>query len=108
MSLELLQWQCRRLGPQDALIGAALDAQLAHLRPDWSVVDQALQADFRFSNFQRTMAFVNAVAAIAHEQDHHPDMRVGYGHCQLRFATHSAGGITLNDLACAARVNALR
>jgi 4a-hydroxytetrahydrobiopterin dehydratase len=54
------------------------------------------------------MAFVNAQAWIAHAEDHHPDAAFGYNHCTLRFCTHSAGGVTLNDLICAAKVDALR
>ena len=53
------------------------------------------------------MAFVNAVAWIAHRQDHHPDMTLGFGHCELRYTTHSADGLTLKDFICAARVDAL-
>nr|VFJ51919.1 MAG: Pterin 4 alpha carbinolamine dehydratase [Candidatus Kentron sp. DK]VFJ53913.1 MAG: Pterin 4 alpha carbinolamine dehydratase [Candidatus Kentron sp. DK] len=29
---------------------------------------------FRFKDFYQTMAFVNAVAWIAHGEDHHPDL----------------------------------
>ena len=43
----------------------------------------------------------------AHREDHHPDFQVGYSHCTLGFHTHSAGGITVNDFICAAKVDAL-
>lgn len=62
---------------------------------------------FGFANFYQTMAFVNAVAEIAHAQDHHPDMMVGYDAVTVSFTTHSAGGLTLNDFICAAQVSAL-
>ena len=52
-------------------------------------------------------AFVNAVAWIAHREDHHPDMAFGYHRCTLRLNTHSVGGISLNDFICAAQVDAL-
>jgi 4a-hydroxytetrahydrobiopterin dehydratase len=48
------------------------------------------------------------VAAIADNEDHHPQMVVEYGRCTLRFDTHSAGGITVNDFICAAKIDALR
>jgi len=47
------------------------------------------------------------VAWIANRQDHHPDLDVHYNRCGVVFTTHDAGGITLNDLVCAARVEAL-
>jgi len=53
------------------------------------------------------MAFVNAVAWIANQQDHHPDLTVGYGKAGVLFATHSVGGLSENDFICAAKVNAL-
>ena len=53
------------------------------------------------------MAFVNALAWIAHSEDHHPDLEVGYRHCRVRFSTHSVGGLSENDFICAARVDAL-
>ena len=62
---------------------------------------------FGFANFYQTMAFVNAVAEIAHAQDHHPDMMVGYDAVTVSFTTHSAGGLTVNDFICAAQVSAL-
>ncbi|HEY5366667.1 MAG TPA: 4a-hydroxytetrahydrobiopterin dehydratase [Casimicrobiaceae bacterium] len=82
-------------------------AKLGRVLPDWSVTDGALVRSYTFDDFHHTMAFVNAVAWIAHREDHHPDLDVGYGRCTLRWSTHSAGGITRNDFICAARVEAL-
>jgi 4a-hydroxytetrahydrobiopterin dehydratase len=53
------------------------------------------------------MAFVNALAYIAHQEDHHPDLWVSYNRCEVAFNTHSAGGISVNDLICAAKLNRL-
>ena len=53
------------------------------------------------------MAFVNAVAWVAHVEDHHPELLVSYGGCRVRFNTHSVGGISVNDFICAAKVDAL-
>lgn len=62
---------------------------------------------FQFKGFYRTMAFVNAVAWIANQQGHHPDMEVSYNRAIIHFQTHEAGGITNNDIICAQLVNAL-
>jgi 4a-hydroxytetrahydrobiopterin dehydratase len=53
------------------------------------------------------MAFVNAVAWIAHREDHHPDIAFGYNRVRVRFNTHSVHGISINDFICAAKVEAL-
>jgi 4a-hydroxytetrahydrobiopterin dehydratase len=68
----------------------------------------AIEKTFVFKNFLRTMAFVNAIAYIAEQQDHHPELLVHYGSCSVRFNTHDVQGITQTDFACAALVDALQ
>lgn len=91
--------------------GAPLqDAEMAPLLaevPLWEVGEGALQREFRFDDFHRTMAFVNLLAWVAHQQDHHPDVHFGYNRCTVRWSTHSVGGLSLNDFICAARLDAL-
>jgi 4a-hydroxytetrahydrobiopterin dehydratase len=75
--------------------------------PGWDVVDERLTKTFRFANYYETMAFANALAYVAHRQDHHPDLSVHYDRAVVAWSTHDAGGITLNDCICAAKVEAL-
>ena len=63
--------------------------------------------EFRFSNFEQTMNFVNAVADIARQEDHHPVLQVGYNHCLVNYSTHSLGGISAKDFNCALRIDEL-
>lgn len=81
----------------------ALSAALPSL-PGWAQVADRIAKTFRFANYHETIAFVNAVAWIAHRADHHPDLSVHYNRCIVSWSTHDAGGITGNDLTCAARV----
>jgi len=82
---------------------------LTQLHGDWSLNDDAteIRRDFSFKGFYRTMGFVNAVAWVANMEDHHPDLEVGWGHCLVRFSTHSISGLSENDFICAAKVDAL-
>jgi 4a-hydroxytetrahydrobiopterin dehydratase len=89
-----------------ALAAAEIEALLATL-PGWTLERGAIEKRWRFDNFHRTMAFVNALAWIAHVEDHHPDVSFGYNHATVRFNTHSVNGISRNDMICAARVDAL-
>lgn len=66
-----------------------------------------ISKDYKFADFYETIAFVNALAYIANQEDHHPDLVVSYNKCNVAFTTHDAGGLTENDFICAARVNAL-
>ncbi|WP_296943676.1 4a-hydroxytetrahydrobiopterin dehydratase [uncultured Massilia sp.] len=101
----LLERHCAHGAPAlDAAAVAALHAQV----PDWSIDGDALARRFAFRDFHETMAFVNALAWIAHREDHHPDLHVGYDRCTVRFTTHSAGNaLSANDFICAARTDAL-
>lgn len=74
---------------------------------DWKRDGNAIVKTYRFANYHETMAFVNAGAWIAHRTDHHPDLEVGYNRAVVRYSTHSAGGLTDRDFACAARLDAL-
>jgi 4a-hydroxytetrahydrobiopterin dehydratase len=67
----------------------------------------AIEKTFSFANYFETIAFVNAVAMVAHVQDHHPDLSVHYNRCVVRFNTHDVGGISSTDIDCATRVDAL-
>jgi len=66
-----------------------------------------ISKEYKFADFYETIAFVNALAYIANQEDHHPDLTVSYDKCTVAFSTHDAGGLTENDFICAARVNAL-
>jgi 4a-hydroxytetrahydrobiopterin dehydratase len=101
----------RRCAPADG--GRSLDAGAARdllARLEGWEMDAAakeIRRSFEFGNFHETMAFVNAVAWVAHREDHHPDLEVGYGRCAVRFSTHSVGGLSENDFICAAKIDAL-
>lgn len=79
--------------------------------PGWRLhgdgADVAIEKTFRFENFLKTMAFANAIAYIAEQQDHHPEMLLTYSSCSVRFNTHDVQGVSRTDFECAALVDAL-
>jgi 4a-hydroxytetrahydrobiopterin dehydratase len=90
-----------------ALDDAACAALLPQV-PGWAIIDGKLQTSFTFKNYYETIAFVNALAWVSHQQDHHPDLMVSYKLCAVSYGTHSAGGaVSSNDFICAARASAL-
>ncbi|MGA9343186.1 MAG: 4a-hydroxytetrahydrobiopterin dehydratase [Rhodanobacteraceae bacterium] len=106
---QLRQQHCEpRKGKEHALASTDVERYLSIL-PNWKRAADGTEIikTFKFKNFYRTMAFVNAVAWIANSEDHHPDMEVGYGGCTVRYSTHDVGGISLNDFICAAKVETL-
>ena len=100
-----------------ALTATQIIAKLAHLN-GWKLsggdADShgnaqtvAIEKTFTFANYFETIAFVNAVAFVAHSQDHHPDMLVNYNRCVVRFNTHDVKGISQTDFDCATQIDAL-
>ncbi|MDF1486140.1 4a-hydroxytetrahydrobiopterin dehydratase [Ramlibacter sp. H39-3-26] len=93
-----------------ALTATEIVAMLAQLQ-GWALhgdgTDVAIEKTFHFANYFETLAFVNAVAMVAHVQDHHPDLSVHYNRCVVRFNTHDVGGLSATDFDCAGRVDAL-
>lgn len=75
--------------------------------PGWSILDDRIEKTFGFDDFHATVGFVNAIAWMANRQDHHPDLRVSFNRCVVTWSTHDAGGITRNDLICAAKTDRL-
>ena len=67
----------------------------------------AIEKTFRFVSYLHTLAFANAVAYVAEQQDHHPDMLLAYCSCSVRWRSHDVAGISQRDLRCAALVDAL-
>ena len=96
--------------PRRALNATEVIAKLSTLE-GWKLsgdgADVAIEKSFSFANYFDTMAFVNAVAFIAHTEDHHPDLSVHYDRCVVRLNTHDVGGISATDFDCAARFDAL-
>ena len=76
---------------------------------NWELNDNAteIQRNYTFKNYYETVAFVNAAAWIAHQEDHHADIEFGYKNCRIRYSTHAINGLSINDFICAAKINDL-
>ncbi len=96
-------------GGVEPLGATAAAALMEELHADWSLEDdgKAIEREFRFKAFSRTMSFVNAVAFVAMNEGHHPDATFSYGYCRVRYWTHAIGGLSDNDFICAAKIDAL-
>jgi 4a-hydroxytetrahydrobiopterin dehydratase len=94
-------------GETPKLTPGEIELLLPELR-DWKLDrDKSISRRFEFDDFYETMAFVNALAWIAHREDHHPDLEVGYKTCLVRYSTHAVSGLSDNDFICAAKIDAL-
>ena len=105
--LEVRDWSGQR---RRALTPTEIVTRLGAL-PGWTLsgdgADIAIEKTFAFADYFETIAFVNALALVAHTTDHHPDLSVHYDRCVVRYRTHSVHGLTETDFECAARADAL-
>lgn len=83
-----------------------LEAQLKRI-PEWESNGRAIERLFEFDDFSAAMDFVNAVADIAEEEDHHPDIDIRWNKVRLVLATHSEGGLTELDFLLARKIDHL-
>ncbi len=84
-----------------------LQAARAELAPDWSVGGDELSRTVEFPSFLAAVAFVDELAPIAEELDHHPDLYLSWRTVGISLSTHSAGGVTSCDLALARQLDPL-
>jgi len=77
--------------------------------PEWQYCanENHLIRTYHFSDYTETMSFVNKVAEVAEQENHHPEMVVGYNRCKVSFYTHTVNGVTENDFICAAKIDQL-
>jgi 4a-hydroxytetrahydrobiopterin dehydratase len=110
MSASMLQPRTAPAGSRRSLTPTEIVSRLAEL-PGWKLSgdgdEVAIEKTYTFADYYETIAFVNALALVAHRADHHPDLSVHYARCVVRFRTHDAKGITTMDFDCAARADAL-
>lgn len=104
---DLKKGTCRERGEGDHALNESQTAQFLRLLPGWEQLKGEIVRTYLFKNYYQTMAFVNAIAWISHQQNHHPELEVSYNKCLVRYSTHSVGGLSENDFMCAAKVDAL-
>ncbi len=101
--MKLMEQKCQPIKTgTPPLSGKEVEALLLQI-PAWSLADGELVREFRFGDFRQAMNFVNVVAGIANEEDHHPDIFISYNRVRITLSTHKIGGLSLNDFIVAAK-----
>jgi 4a-hydroxytetrahydrobiopterin dehydratase len=94
-------------GSTPVVSGSERDALVAELHGDWRLGDggTTIARAFRFPDFAEAFAFAVRVAFVAEAEEHHPDLLVGWGRCEVHLTTHAVKGLTRNDFIVAAKVD---
>ncbi len=83
-----------------------IDEALAEL-PEWLSTDFAIHRSYSFPSFRAAMNFVNAVADLAEQQNHHPDIEIHFRDVSLSLWTHTVSGVTKLDIELAKAIEAI-
>jgi 4a-hydroxytetrahydrobiopterin dehydratase len=75
--------------------------------PEWELEKKHIERTFEFDDFADAIDFVNAIAEVAEDEEHHPDIEIHYNKVRLVLSTHSKGGLTELDFALAERIDTL-
>ena len=103
---KLAQKQCVPCeGGAAPLKGEQLQQLQRELGEGWQLVDEHhIEKEFNFDSYLEGVNFVNEVAAIADEQNHHPEITLSYGKVKVTLWTHKIGGLSENDFILAAKI----
>lgn len=76
---------------------------------NWSYNEEklSLEKEFTFKSYLKTISFVNAIAWVANNENHHPDLIVTFGKCIVHLTTHDEGGVSDKDFILAKKIDEL-
>lgn len=80
---------------------------MPELQADWKLEEDNISRHFTFKDFKEAMVFVNRVADIANEENHHPDISIFYNKVDIKLSTHAVKGLSENDFILAAKIDKL-
>lgn len=83
------------------------ERMLGNLSSDWKLTheNKRLRKEFKFKNFKRALEFTNEVGRLAEEEKHHPEIHLGWGHCEIEIWTHTNSDLVENDFILAAKID---
>ncbi len=103
---DLAHKSCKPTEGSVLLAQADIDKLMKQLQ-GWQQHGNLIGKTYHFKNYLPTIAFVNAIAWMAHREDHHPELQVAFDSCTVEYSTHAVNGLSENDFICAAKVDAL-
>jgi 4a-hydroxytetrahydrobiopterin dehydratase len=87
------------------VVDDALRRRVSAELPGWTLDGEEIVGRWGFADFAAALAAAVRVGALAERADHHPEMRVGWGHLEVRLTTHSAKALTPRDVELAAKIS---
>lgn len=108
MTVKLYQKKCIHCEGYEKPLKSEQVASYLNQVDGWEVVaSKKIQKNFKFKNFKEAVSFVNKVAQVAEQEQHHPDIYLFYNRVKLELYTHAIGGLSENDFIMAAKIGKL-
>lgn len=73
----------------------------------WELQGDKISKNFQFENFKEAIRFVNKVAELAEQENHHPNILINYNIVIITLWTHAVNGLSENDFILAAKIDKL-
>ena len=89
-----------------ALTSEEVNIKIAEV-DSWKVICGSLQKEFEFVNFVKAIEFINQIAEVAEEQEHHPVITNSYNYLKIELKTHDVNGISNKDFKLAKTIDNL-
>lgn len=105
----LIEKKCQGCEGEANLLSSSEIQDLLTKIPNWKIDsnNKIIIREFYFKNYYQTIAFVNRVAWLSHQENHHPDLTVNFNKCVVQYTTHALNGLSENDFICAAKITEL-
>lgn len=95
-------------GKEEPLKEDEIEKLLGQIKNGWEVIEgKKLKNHYPFENFNRGMVFVQDIAFLAEQEQHHPDVCISYKFVEIELTTHAIGGLSENDFILAAKIDNL-
>jgi len=105
--MRLADENCKPVTAGESPLSDKVIKELTVQIPGWIIKDKSIEREIQFRDFKGSIAFVNKVAELAENQNHHPDICIFYSKVKLVLSTHKIDGLSRNDFILAVKIDQL-
>jgi 4a-hydroxytetrahydrobiopterin dehydratase len=105
--MALVDEQCARIVAGTPPVTNDEKAKLALEIPNWTLQEKSMFREWVLKDFKEAITFVNKIAELAEQENHHPDICISYNKVHIELSTHKIGGLSMNDFILAAKIDQL-
>jgi 4a-hydroxytetrahydrobiopterin dehydratase len=96
--------RCQNLPKGSPALSEAEVTKFLQAVPQWRVSGKGIEREYKLTTYMNGVKWFALLAAIADQEDHHPDALVTWRKVQLSLWTHTVGGLSENDFILAAKL----